>query len=80
MLVESFCSFKNFGFCLDYISPYSVGRKHQKIQEITLTSTKIEHFAQFGIFVYDSGSRQLQINFFYFLFYVDKLQEKKKIL
>ena len=39
-----------------------------------VTATKIVYFAQFGIFSYIGGSRQLQINSFIdLLFSVDKL-------
>ena len=59
MLVESFSFLQEFKICVNYVSRYSVRRKHQKIQkiaEITMTVTKIGYFDPFWIFGNISGS------------------------
>ena len=53
-------------------------QKIQKIAKITITTTKIGYFPQFGIFGDISGFRQSQINLLiYLLFFVDKLQKQR---
>ena len=50
----------------------------EKTTEVTLTATKIDYSAQFGIFDDISGSRKSQNNLLIqLLFSVDKLQKQK---
>ena len=58
-----FSSLQKLKICLNYVSEYSVRKKYQiiqKIAEITMTVTKIDYTASFGIFGNISGSFGIQ--------------------